>query len=33
MVVAADGKTMTVHVKGVDAEGKPVEGVLVFDKQ
>jgi protocatechuate 3,4-dioxygenase beta subunit len=33
MVVAADGKTMTVRVKGIDAEGKPVEGTLVFDKQ
>jgi protocatechuate 3,4-dioxygenase beta subunit len=33
MVVATDGKTMTVTVKGVDPDGKPVEGVLVFDKE
>jgi hypothetical protein len=33
MVVATDGKTMTVTVKGVDADGNPVEGVLVFDHQ
>jgi hypothetical protein len=32
MVVGADGKTITVTVKGVDSDGKPVEGVLVFDK-
>jgi len=24
---------MTVTVKGVDPDGKPVEGTLVFDKQ
>ena len=33
MVISADGKTMTVAVKGVDANGKPVEQVLVFDKE
>jgi hypothetical protein len=33
MVVSPDGKTMTVTVKGVDQDGKPEDGVLVFDKQ
>ncbi len=33
MVVATDGNTMTVRIKGVDSSGKPVEGVLVFDKE
>ena len=33
MVVSADGKTMTITVKGVDSDGKPVEHVLVFDKE
>jgi hypothetical protein len=33
MVIATDGNTMTVRVKGVDADGKPVDGVLIFDKQ
>jgi hypothetical protein len=33
MVVSSDGNTMTVTVKGVDPSGKPVEQVLVFDKQ
>jgi len=33
MVVATDGNTLTVTVKGVDPDGKPVEGTLVFDKQ
>jgi protocatechuate 3,4-dioxygenase beta subunit len=33
MVVASDGKTMTITVKGVDTDGKPVEGTLVFDKE
>ena len=32
-VVSTDGKTMTVTVKGVDSNGKPVEQVLVFDKE
>jgi hypothetical protein len=31
--VAADGKTMTVTVKGTDPAGKPVEGTSVFEKQ
>ena len=33
MVVADDGNTMTVTVKGVDSSGKPIEEVLVFEKQ
>ena len=33
MVVSSDGQTMTVTVKGVDSDGKPVEHVLVFDKE
>jgi hypothetical protein len=33
MVVGSDGKTMTVTLKGVAADGKPVEGTLVFDKE
>ena len=33
MVVADDGQTMTVRLKGVDSQGNPVEGVLVLDKQ
>lgn len=32
-VVSTDGKTMTITVKGVDSNGKPVEQVLVFDKE
>ena len=31
--IAADGKTMTGTVKGTDAQGKPVEGTAVYDKQ
>ena len=31
--VSADGKTLTVNVKGTDAQGKPVVGVAVYDKQ
>jgi len=31
--VSADGKTITVNVKGTDAQGKPVDGVAVYDKQ
>jgi hypothetical protein len=31
--VSADGKTMTVTVKGTDPAGKPVEGQAVFEKQ
>ena len=30
--VSADGKTMTVTVKGTDPAGNPVEGTLVFEK-
>jgi hypothetical protein len=33
MVVSSDGNTMTVTVKGVDANGNPVDKVLVFEKQ
>ena len=33
LVVSTDGKTMTVTVKGIGPDGKPVEGVLVFDKE
>lgn len=32
-VVAQDGKTMTVTTKGTNAEGKPTNNVLVFEKQ
>jgi hypothetical protein len=31
--ISADGKTMTGTVKGTDAQGKPVEGTAVYDKQ
>jgi hypothetical protein len=32
-VVSRDGKTMTVTVKGTNAQGQPTNNVLVFDKQ
>ena len=32
-VVAPDGKTMTVTGKGTNAQGQPVNNVVVFDKQ
>jgi hypothetical protein len=32
-VVSQDGKTMTVTSKGTNAEGKPVNNVVVFEKQ
>jgi hypothetical protein len=32
-VVSQDGKTMTVTGKGTNAEGKPFNNVVVFDKQ
>jgi hypothetical protein len=32
-VVSRDGKTMTVTTKGTNAEGQPVNNVIVFDKQ
>jgi hypothetical protein len=32
-VVSPDGKTMTVTVKGTNAQGQPVNNVIVFDKQ
>ncbi len=31
--ISADGKTITVNVKGTDAQDKPVDGVAVYDKQ
>jgi hypothetical protein len=31
--VSADGKTMRVDIEGVDAQGKPVQGLELFDKQ
>jgi hypothetical protein len=31
--VAADGKTLTITVKGTDTLGKPVDGIAVYDKQ
>jgi hypothetical protein len=33
IVVSQDGKTLRVTAKGTDAQGKPVAGVDVFDKQ
>jgi hypothetical protein len=30
--VSADGKTLTVNVKGTDTQGKTVEAVVVYDK-
>jgi hypothetical protein len=32
-VVSADGKTMTMTAGGVDADGKPIEFTIVWDKQ
>jgi hypothetical protein len=32
-VVSKDGKTMTVTIKGTNAEGKPVHNVVVFEKK
>jgi hypothetical protein len=32
-VVSKDGKTMTVTTKGTNAEGQPVNNVIVFDKE
>jgi len=32
-VVAKDGKSLRVTLKGTDAAGKPVAGTLVFDRQ
>ena len=31
--VSADGKTVTVNVKGTTAQGQPVDAVVVYDKQ
>jgi hypothetical protein len=31
--VSADGKTVTVHVKGTSIQGQPVDAVVVYDKQ
>ena len=33
IVVSQDGKTLRTTAKGTDAQGKPVSGVDVFDKQ
>jgi hypothetical protein len=33
IVISKDGKTMTQTFKGTDAEGKPVQGTNVYDKQ
>jgi hypothetical protein len=32
-VLSADGKTLTVTAKGVDEQGRPVNNVLVFERQ
>jgi hypothetical protein len=32
-VVSEDGKTMTVTVKGTNAQGQPVDNIAVFEKQ
>jgi hypothetical protein len=32
-VISKDGKTMTNTTKGTDVEGKPVSGVLIWEKQ
>jgi hypothetical protein len=31
--VSADGKTVTINIKGTSAQGKPVDAVAVYDKQ
>jgi hypothetical protein len=31
--VSADGNTVTVHVKGTNAQGQPMDAVVVYDKQ
>jgi len=31
--VSANGKPLTVYVKGTDAQGKPVDATVVYDKQ
>jgi hypothetical protein len=33
VTISKDGKTMTLHVKGTDAKGSPVESTIVFDRQ
>ena len=33
VTVSADGKTLTITQKGVDAEGKAVDSVAVYDRQ
>ena len=33
LVISPDGKTMTMKAKGTDAEGKPLDVTLVYDKQ
>jgi hypothetical protein len=31
--VSRDGKTLTVSVKGTDGQGKPIDAVVVYDRQ
>jgi hypothetical protein len=31
--ISADGKTRTINMKGTDTQGKPVDAVVVYDKQ
>jgi hypothetical protein len=33
IVISKDGKTLTQTFKGTDADGKPVEGTNIYDKQ
>jgi hypothetical protein len=33
LVISSDGKTMTMKAKGTDADGKPMDVTLVYDKQ
>jgi hypothetical protein len=32
-VISKDGKTMTLTVKGTDAEGRPMSGTYIYEKQ
>jgi hypothetical protein len=32
-VVSPDGKTLTITTKGTDAQGRPENNVVVYDKQ
>ena len=31
--ISADGKTRTINVNGTDMQGKPIDAVVVYDKQ